>query len=153
TLFIDYVQGDPFASPSRIRLRVSRSASGIPAEWDATDYRRVALGDFLARTAARIIRRMRTRRGSGKSGLTHVDEPGQEMLPRTAVKVTADYVELRLKVGLPAAGRRVLGREAVEMLCGDVPAIGRGTLYRSALDEAALLDQLQLADDQAAIRR
>lgn len=153
TLFIDYVQGDPFASPSRIRLRVSRSASGIPAEWDATDYRRVALEDFLARTAARIIRRMRTRRGSGKSGLIHVDEPGQEMLPRTAVKVTADYVELRLKVGLPAAGRRVLGREAVEMLCGDVPAIGRGTLYRSALDEAALLDQLQLADDQAAIRR
>ncbi len=153
TLFIDYVQGDPFASPSRLRLRVSREASGFPPEWDASWHRRVALEDFLARTAVGLLRRYRTRRGSGKSGLIHVDEPGQEMLPRTAVKVTGQYVELRLKVGLPAAGRRVLGREAAEMLCEDVPEIGRRTLFRSALDEARLLDQLQLADDQAAIRR
>jgi len=153
TLFIDYVQGDPFASPSRFRLRVSREASGFLPEWDATSHRRVALEDFLARTAARVIRGFRTRRGSGKSGLILVDEPGQEILPRTAVKVTEGYVELRLKVGLPAAGRRVLGREAAEMLCQDVPEIGRQTLFRAALDEERLRDQLQLADDQAAIRR
>ncbi|OUM86123.1 MAG: ATPase [Bacillus thermozeamaize] len=153
TLFIDYVQGDPFASPSRIRLRVGRAASGMPEEWDASVHRRIALEDFLARVAARTIRQYQTRRGSGKSGMLAVDEPGQEILPRTAVKVTREYVELRMKVGLPAAGRRILGREAAEMLCEDVPSIGRQALFRASLEEKRLLDHLQLADDQAAIRQ
>ena len=31
-LFIDYVQGDPFAAPSKIRVRISQSDSHLPGE-------------------------------------------------------------------------------------------------------------------------
>jgi len=32
TLFIDYVQGDPFASPSRMRVRVHEDEAGFPKD-------------------------------------------------------------------------------------------------------------------------
>ena len=69
TLFIDHVQGDPFAAPSRMRLRVDAGAGGWPEELHCTRVRRVAFEDFLARRAGAEIRRtVRGRRGSGKSG-------------------------------------------------------------------------------------
>src|SRR5215210_9320894 len=57
-LFVDHVQGDPFAAPSRLRVRIPR-----PPALDATldgghRGRRVALADFLARRAAPIVARL-----------------------------------------------------------------------------------------------
>src|SRR5690242_5757536 len=51
TLFIDHVQGDPFAAPSRVRVRVPRDGQGTlnPALDGQSQVRRVALADFLAR--------------------------------------------------------------------------------------------------------
>jgi len=57
TLHVDHVQGDPFAAPSKLRLRVPRQAARISVELFANAVRRVALEDFLARQAARAIRR------------------------------------------------------------------------------------------------
>ena len=31
TLFVDYVQGDPFAAPSRLRVQVPQPVAGYPA--------------------------------------------------------------------------------------------------------------------------
>ena len=72
-LHIDYVQGDPFASPSRLRLR----ADNRFPEWAYQNHsREVALRDFLARQFARCIRRFaKGQRGSGKSGAVFIDEP------------------------------------------------------------------------------
>jgi predicted ABC-class ATPase len=52
-----------------------------------------------------------------------IDAGAQEVLERTALIVTSDWVEARLQVGLPAAGRSVLGRQAEAMLCEDLPRI------------------------------
>ena len=49
TLFIDHVQGDPFAAPSRMRLRVDATAAGWPGSLLANRERRIAFEDFLAR--------------------------------------------------------------------------------------------------------
>ena len=49
-LFIDHVQGDPFALPSRARVRVDRSASGFASDTTINTSRRIALCDFLTRT-------------------------------------------------------------------------------------------------------
>ncbi len=107
TLCIDRVQGDPFAAPSKLRLRVPQETAGLPARLFSNPSRRTALADFLTRRAAQAARGGR-RRGSGKSGLVEVDAGGQQVLERTSCVVTDAWVELRVQAGLPAAGRRVL---------------------------------------------
>ncbi|NJN66487.1 MAG: ABC-ATPase domain-containing protein [Chloroflexaceae bacterium] len=124
TLFIDHVQGDPFAAPSRIRLRVPQHVANLPEPLFNTATRRVALQDFLARWVDRAIRdTVQGRRGMGKSGLVAIDAGGQEVLQRTAVVVTPRWVEARLHVGLPASGRTILGRQAEAILCGELPRL------------------------------
>lgn len=121
-LSIDYVQGDPFAAPSRIRVRCDRGDLGVPLALSDTPVRRMALADYLTRCIADELRgASRPGRGSGKSGLVAIDAGGQEVLIRTALVVEHDWIEARLEVGLPAAGRRVLGRQAAELLCDEVP--------------------------------
>ena len=67
-------------------------------------------------------------RGLGNSGQIFADSPGQEILERSACRVDKAFVELRFFVGLPAAGRRILGREAEEMLCRSVPKLAEMAL-------------------------
>ena len=121
TLFIDHVQGDPFASPSKARVRLAGSTASLPAELHRSRVRRVALEDFLARRVRGALRKRGTsNRGIGKSGLMQIDAGRQEVLERAAVRVHPEWVEARVEVGLPAAGRRILGRQAEEMLCRDL---------------------------------
>ncbi len=120
-LFIDHVQGDPFASPSKARVRLTAAAASLPPELSASRVRRVALEDFLARRVREALRgRGSANRGIGKSGLMLIDAGRQEVLERAAVRVHPEWVEARVEVGLPAAGRRILGRQAEEMLCRDL---------------------------------
>ena len=128
-LHIDHVQGDPFASPSRVRVRVPGEVAGLPEALYGSEIRRIALEDFLARAVRRSIRRVvKGARGTGKSGLVRIDAGGQEVIERTAVVIGSGWVEARISIGLPAAGRRVLGREAEEMLCVEIPAVVQGGL-------------------------
>lgn len=150
-LHIDYVQGDPFARPSRIRLEFAKNITKHEESWYQTEPRKTALEDFLARQVAKELHTLHlTRRGTGKSGLIFIDNPGQEILPRTAVKVTPEKIELRLAVGLPAAGRRILGKQASQMLCHDIPAIVQQGIL--SFNKANLLNHLRLVDQQEAIR-
>jgi predicted ABC-class ATPase len=140
TLFIDHVQGDPFATPSKLRLRVDQACAELPEELHHNPVRRLAFEDFLTRRFDRAIRNDRgsqgERRGSGKSGVVAVDVGGQEVLERTATVLTPDWVEIRLEVGLPANGRRILGREAEKLLCDQLFAIAEAALVRPPVDEA-----------------
>ena len=117
SLHIDHVQGDPFAEPSKLRVRVSHDVAGIPRALFSNRVRRIALQDALTRLFADAVQRSGSRsRGSGKSGLVLVDAGRQEVLERTSCLITDTFVEMRLQVGLPAAGRSVLGREAERLL-------------------------------------
>lgn len=49
TLFIDHVQGDPYAAPSRVRVRVERKSSGFLPETTSNRSRQVALYYVLTR--------------------------------------------------------------------------------------------------------
>ncbi|UCE37625.1 MAG: ABC-ATPase domain-containing protein [Thermoplasmata archaeon] len=124
TLYIDHVQGDPFASPSKIRVRMMQTKAELPPILFSNAVRRMALEDLLAREIKKVIlRTTQKRRGTGKSGLITIDSGGQEVLKRTALIITEDWVEARLHIGLPARGRTVLGRQAEEMLCKEIPKI------------------------------
>ena len=119
TLAIDHVQGDPFAAPSRLRVLVPAATAGFDPATHANPSRAVGLACYLARAFATAAGRQSRHRGSGRSGAIAIESPGQRVYPQTAVIVSpAGDVEARFTVGLPAAGRRVLGREAAELLAG-----------------------------------
>ena len=72
-LHIDHVQGDPFASPSHIRIRLSHKTAGIPAGYYKDTLTRVTLADYLTRQFETQVNHYTFRaKGSGKSGLISV---------------------------------------------------------------------------------
>lgn len=152
-LSIDHVQGDPFASPSSMSVRVPNEVLHIPAGlWDEV-HRRTALEDVLLRRFTRALAACSMRAGgSGKSGVLATTRPGQEVLVRSACEVRGGAVTLRFEAGLPAHGRTVDGRAAAKMLLDFVPECVERTLF---VDDG-LLDQawaaVELADDQRAAR-
>ncbi|MEE8125639.1 MAG: ABC-ATPase domain-containing protein [Nitrospirales bacterium] len=124
TLFIDHVQGDPFAAPSTIRVRVAHAVAGFPVDLWTGKVREVAFRDYLTRSVYSAIQSIvHGNRGIGKSGLIFIDVGGQEVLERTAMVVGPDWVEARLEIGLPASGRTILGKQAEAMICQEIPKI------------------------------
>ena len=123
TLLIDRVQGDPFASPSQLRVQIPQLVAGFPSNLYQTYSREIALRDYLTRQFDKAAQELSSRRGTGKSGLIAIVQVGQSILERTSVFVSDELVEARFVVGLPARGRSILGRQAVEMLCEDIPEI------------------------------
>ena len=111
TLFVDHVQGDPYAAPSRLRVRLPIRLPQLE-DRDARD----ATEDWLLRSFANNLRGG-VRTGSGRSGELGVLRVGPEIRERSACRVLRDgQVELRFTAGLPARGRRVLGRQAWQLL-------------------------------------
>ena len=94
----------------------------------------------------------RRKTGSGKSGLLDILPVGQHVLERTAVRLGQDGgLRLRLTAGLPAAGRRILGREAAALLTGRLPQALDRVLTR--LDRPQLARHVQTVEDQLALRQ
>ena len=101
-LSIDHVQGDPFATPSKLSLHIKGAQAGFPEALYATREMRIALQDQLIRGFAAHIEKYSFRaKGSGKSGLISISRPGQEILERSACTMDAKNgdLTLRLEVG------------------------------------------------------
>lgn len=152
TLVVDHVQGDPFAAPSRVRAVVPTTEAGFPPDTRSPRIRCIALRDYLARRFAAACRDGSARLGSGKSGLVAMDEPGQEILERASVTAGEDAIEARFVVGLPARGRRILGRQAGQLLCEIVPEIVERSLFLAALSAQEIERHLDTAEDAEALR-
>jgi len=151
SLCVEHVQGDPFAAPSRIRIDVPSAEAGLPAWACANGDATRASADFLHRAVLRALSSVRGRVGSGKSGLLEIAAVGQEVLARTGVAVFPDgRVCLRLSVGLPAAGRRILGHAAKRLLTELLPD-SLEDVFRD-LDTDALRRHVQVVEDQVALR-
>lgn len=130
-LAIDHVQGDPFAAPSVVRLRLHDH--GYDPDTLRAGPGRIALCDLLLRRFARASASV-ARSGSGKSGVVQVDAGRAAMLARSGCDIVDETVELRFRVGLPARGRRVMGRAAASLLLDALPeALGSVRLQRPAL--------------------
>ena len=69
TLYVDHVQGDPFASPSRVRVRVEKDIARFPEDTYMNRSREIALRDLIARKFhAASSKYSSGDRGTGKSG-------------------------------------------------------------------------------------
>lgn len=126
TLHIDHVQGDPYATPSRVRLHIPAVAHGVPGDAWSTRPRRVGLCDFVLRAFRAACGELPSVGGSGKSGLVLVSVDSPLVVERAGCSIDRDGLTLRFRVGLPAKGRRCLGRSAATLLGEHLPAaLGR----------------------------
>lgn len=154
-LTFDHVQGDPFAAPSRVVLEFDASLPGLSADICATGDRRRAAADFFLRLVSARLSRPGTSRGggSGKSGRIGILAPGPQVLDRTAFVLDPDGGgRVRLTVGLPAAGRRILGREAADLVARRLPEALADVLAAGRYDTAALQAHIEAVEDQVALR-
>ena len=151
-LSLDHVQGDPFAAPSRISLRLSQQVARFPTHWLSHYVYQTAIGDYVTRQVVQLAQATGTKRGSGKSGQIEIALPSQAVLGRTAVSINSDYLEARLTVGLPAFGRRIAGQAAAELLCDDIPQLVARALRYEALDADALERHVHTIENAEALR-
>jgi len=152
-LFIDHVQGDPFAAPSRLRVRVGMDRAGFPGDTYRPRSREIGFRDFLTRVFGDSCRLYKEKDGgSGKSGILEVDMPGQEVIERSSCAVSDEFVEIRFLAGLPAFGRRIAGRIARDMFRRRIPAIVGASLFYEHLDAAALYRAVETAEDADYLR-
>ena len=153
TLHIDHVQGDPFATPSRLRAHVPLSKTGFPTSLFERRVRRIAFQDFIVRQFESIRAKVnRGYRGIGKGGLISIDSGKQEILERSAVSIDAQGVEVRFTVHLPADGRKILGREAITIFFHEVSQIIEQSLFYQSYDPSKVKLHVDVAEDQDAIR-
>ncbi len=154
-LSIDHVQGDPFASPSKVSLLVPGKIAGFGKECYETKERRIAFQDYLLRRMSLKVKDFSFKaKGSGKSGLIGISHPGQEILERSACTVNPANgdVEVRMEIGFPANGRTINAGELIKILFDFLPLCVRQTLLSASCPKASLEKVLFLADDQKAIR-
>ncbi len=153
-LSIDHVQGDPFATPSRLSVLVSGSRAGFPAELFDTMPKRITLQDQLARAFGRAIQKGSFQaKGSGKSGLLSVSRCGQQVLERTALRIAGGgAITLRFEAGFPASGRTIQAGELGKMLFTILPEGVRSSLFYERADREKLKRAVRLCENQQFIR-
>lgn len=152
-LSIDHVQGDPFASPSRVRIIVDNKVAKFPNNLLDLKYKNIAVCDFLTRLFSKNIRKYGEKIfGSGKSGLIEISRCPQEILDRTSVVFNNDKIEVRFYIGFPAKGRSVLAKELEKILFNVLPTLVDNTLIYKNIDSKLLINRVKLVEDQTYIR-
>ena len=152
-LSIDHVQGDPFATPSRISVRINTDHAGFPESLWQNNIRRIALEDYLGRAIKFAIKKhVKGRRGSGGSGEVNISTSGQQVLARNAIIVSTDVIEARIVLGLPAQGRRADGAQATVMLMDELPKVIDAALRYQNHDAQEIQRHVDSVEDQDALR-
>lgn len=154
-LSIDHVQGDPFASPSKVSIRVLGKHAQFPSVLFNAPHKRVALQDYITRLFYKNIERYNFKaNGSGKSGLLSVSRCQQEILERTACMIAPQSgdILIRMEIGFPANGRTINATELIKILFDFLPDCVHSTLFYARLN-AKTLDAVRcLSEDQQFIR-
>lgn len=154
-LNIEHVQGDPFASPSKVSIQIKGAQAGFPGMLYDKKHKRISLQDYLLRQFGKEVAAFAFRaKGSGKSGLMSVSLCGQEILERSACTIDVEdgTVQLRMEVGFPANGRIINAGELIKILFDFLPKCVNKSLYYQVLDEKMVQQVMELSEDQKYIR-
>lgn len=154
-LWIDHVQGDPFASPSRVHVTVPGKTAGFPADYYKEYHCRTALSDYLIRTFGAALDRCSFKaKGSGKSGLIAISHCGQQILERSACIIHPKNgdISMSFSIGFPANGRSINARELIKILFQFLPECVEEALYYKNCKKKTLEQVIFLAEDQKALR-
>lgn len=152
-LFIEHVQGDPFAAPSALRIFVPHRTADFPESYYQEKHTRIALQDELLRRFASVSSKFCYQaKGSGKSGVIQVSHCGQEVLERTACEITEEGIHIRFFVGFPANGRTINSGELEKILFDYLPECVKASLYYKRLPAKEIEQVIFLSEDQKAVR-
>ncbi|NJK48754.1 ABC-ATPase domain-containing protein [Candidatus Gracilibacteria bacterium] len=152
-LIIEHIQGDPFAAPSKFIVIIPQAIARFPDNLYQSSSREFALRDYLTRQFDPVAQEMSSYRGTGKSGLIAIARIGQEVLERTSAFINKNEIEVRFLVGLPARGRTILGRQAAQMLCDEIPEIVNRTLKYNSLNASEIQRHVETNEDADWIRK
>jgi len=157
-LSIDHVQGDPFATPSRLSIRINSNHAGFPENLWHNSIRRIALEDYLGRAIKSAIKKhVKGRRGSGGSGEINISTSGQQVLVRNAVLIAPrsnpDIIEARIVLGLPAQGRRADGKQAAVMFMDELPKVVDAALRYHNHEAQVVQKHVDSVEDQETLRQ
>ncbi len=142
-LFIDSTQADPFAPASRVRAFREWSLTGL--EWlkdTSPEYQRAAR-DFIARSFSQFAH---------QENSVFIAQTGQTVLDHTSVIFTEKGIELRFRVDLPADGRTILGKKAINILTFYLPKFIRKSTIQRELNLERLKQHCETIEDQVALR-
>ena len=152
-LFIDHVQGDPFAESSRCRIVLATQLTALPDHLFNNPIRRIAIEDYLGRRfAAAIDAAVEGNRGSGRSGDFEMANYGQQVLDRSTVSIDSSRLEVRFQIGLPADNRRIDAGQARAMLFDELPAVVESALIRIDRDLDTAERHVNCIEDQHFLR-
>lgn len=143
TLYIDHIQPDPYASASRLRATRAWSLTGL--EWirEKSPAYQMAARDFIARTFAQLAK---------QENSLSISLSGQTVLDSTAVLFNDHGIELRFRMSLPAEGRDILAKKALNILTFHLPKFIRRATIERELDKQALITHCEVVEDQTAMR-
>lgn len=152
-LTVDHVQGDPFASPSKVSVFIPHKINAFPEGYYDRQWKKTALEDYLLRCFSQEIARFNFKaKGSGKSGLIATSRPGQEVLTRSACECTGTGITARFEVGFPAFGRTINSGELIKILFDFLPGCVRNVFMYKNRNPKQVRDVIELAEDQEFIR-
>ncbi|EAZ92325.1 ABC-ATPase domain-containing protein [Crocosphaera chwakensis] len=151
-LIFEHIQSDPFASPSKLIIKISHTIAKFSVDLYKNKSRKIALEDYLIRQFSQACSQLSRQRGTGKSGKISIIKIGQEIIKRTAATIHKNDLEIRFSVGLPAKGRTILGHQAAQLLCEDIPNIVDTSLLYQSLNSQKIQKQVETAEDADCIR-
>ncbi len=144
------VQGDPFAPPSYVSLRLKvnlRKFKEVGRGW------RIPFEDFCARILYSSLKRRSEKLGTGNSGFLGIPKPSPRILKRSCCEVYEEGISFRFFVGLPAKGRRIYGRALREILERKIPGVVREVKDKISELFEKICEHIRLYQDQEYIRR
>lgn len=143
-LFIDHVQPDPYAGASRFRARRAWSLTDL--QWlleTSEDYQRAAR-DFIARDFARYAK---------QDNDIEIAFNGQSILDHSAVIFDEHGIELRFRINLPADGRQILAKRAINVITFHLPKMIRKATIAREMNIENLKEHCEVVEDQIALRQ
>ncbi|KAL7276789.1 hypothetical protein RUND412_000213 [Rhizina undulata] len=163
-LFVDHIQSDSYAPPSRFRVQVPTEIAGIPESYYESRIKTTAFCDYVTRHLAKIVKARfldQSVSGSGwsgpKGGAFDVNGPNQQVLERTScsIKRSADgaYLEIRFTVSLPAAGRTIMGRKAQEILVEQLPSLVKNVVSWGLQNQSEIDNHIKTVRVQDSLRK
>ncbi|KAF2862266.1 hypothetical protein K470DRAFT_263108 [Piedraia hortae CBS 480.64] len=164
-LCFDYIQTDPYAAPSRARIFIPWANTKLSEHYKQSPISQIALCDYITRKCAEIIRSKHMDKGvkgghgghgwgGPKGGAFNINAPGQEILPRSSVIVNDDGdLEIRFTIALPAAGRRILGGVAKQILAVDLVDLVQRSVVHENINPVKLHEHVASMETQSALRQ
>ncbi len=151
TLRFDHIQGDPYATPSKIRIILTSTQHEIPNAIISDPIKSKAICDFINRKLYKLCRIHSRSISTGKSGLIEIAKPSQVILNRSSVNLTESRLEIRIGFGLPGNGRRIDGKSCINLLYNKIPDMIEQVIFKN-LHLEKLEKHIETLEDSSEIR-